>query len=280
MRTLGEARPHHEARIGAPRPRVGSCGVEFDDPRQHLVAGCDLETARAQACGQHVHSTEADPFATRRRRDLHRKHHCGRCGCRAGTRLGLRAREPPGGGDEQCASAQHGQPCTQRGARCSDHSRRGHHDRRRRERLHAIDGGFDALDRRTPPVAELRHRSDQPLRLSVVADRATRLQHDLAELRIGHVDPPPDRGDEFVAPDRAVTMFDQVDQAIEYARWQRAPATFAPQFARTDIDPRELECVDRAARAGRVLARAGTRRCDAAHAGPACGRIRMARLAW
>ena len=62
-----------------------------------------------------------------------------------------------------------------------------------------IDGDFG-----DPAITETRNRADHVLPVAGIADRAPRLEHGLAEQRVGDVDLAPDRRDQFIAPDRAL----------------------------------------------------------------------------
>jgi hypothetical protein len=89
--------------------------------------------------------------------------------------------------------------------------------------------------RRDPVIPEAGHRAQQCLAFRVVADRAAYREDGLAEHRVADAGPAPDRGDEFIATDRAIAVFDEVGHAIEHGRRQFDALVRAPQLARGDI---------------------------------------------
>ena len=66
--------------------------------------------------------------------------------------------------------------------------------------------------------AEAWHRSNDILFITGVADGSTRFQERLAENGIGHAGLPPDGSNQFIAPDRPITMLKQIRDAIEDSR--------------------------------------------------------------
>ena len=105
-------------------------------------------------------------------------------------------------------------------------------------------GGVD-IDVSDPAIAEARNRADHVLAVARIADRAPRLQHGLAEQRIGDVEFAPDGGDQLVAADRAVAVLDEIDQHVEDFRRQRCERAAAAQLARGRIDRAGAEAVGR-----------------------------------
>ncbi len=72
--------------------------------------------------------------------------------------------------------------------------------------------------------------------VAVVADRAPGPQHDLRELRVGHVGAAEHRLHQLVAAHRAIPMLDQADQTLENARGQSHGFAAEPQFAGGQIE--------------------------------------------
>ncbi len=103
---------------------------------------------------------------------------------------------------------------------------------------------FD-VDVRDPAIAEARNRADHVLPVARIADRAPRLQHGLAEQRVGDVDFAPDGRDQLVAPDRAVAVLDEIDEHVEHFRRQRRERAAVAQLARGRVDRAGAEAVDR-----------------------------------
>jgi hypothetical protein len=109
------------------------------------------------------------------------------------------------------------------------------------------DGPFrrrvDDPRRRDPAEAEARHGADRVLHLAVVAHRAPRAQHDLADLRIGHVAAPEHRLRQLVAADRAFAVHDEILQAVERARRQHDRRTVARELAGRGVEQERPEDV-------------------------------------
>ncbi len=192
---------------------------------EHALARRHAQPGRAKARCERIHAAEADPVLVGTRGHVDGQHgDAARCGdIRRNHRR--RARAP----HDECDDADH-----QRDHGSDDPAPHGRLPRAGRERL-LHDRQFvvrrrdtrsvrlDDTDARLrhPPIAILRHRADAALVVAVVADRASRTQHDLAELRIGNVDAAPERSDELVAPDRTLAVLDQVHEAVEHARRHR-----------------------------------------------------------
>jgi hypothetical protein len=242
-------------------------------PREH--SECDGE------CDRQRHADDERASSTWRGTNRIGRRQCGSI-ARAGARCGTRLRR--GTARRNC---RHG---SRLDADAFAHRRRKAARFRRQHRVRR-QRALDCLGRRHPAITETRNRPDHPLRLAIVADEPSRAQHDLAELHVGDVDAAPHRGDELVAPDRAIPMLDEVGQAIEHASRRRGQrSTVYPQFARgggetvaaeselgTNHRPNLARAVpvgdpsragvssiarySRAATATRAIARATTRRC-------------------
>ena len=115
-------------------------------------------------------------------------------------------------------------------------------DRRLRQarRFSGVDLGFG-----DPAEAEPRHGADCVLGMPVVADRPARTQHDLADLRIGHVAAAEHRKSKFVPADGAIAMLDQVTQTVECTHGKRDRRPIAGELTdgrikdeRAEFEPR------------------------------------------
>jgi hypothetical protein len=192
----------------------------------YALAGRHADAANAQPVRDQVHRTQPQPCIARRALHLQRRYDrdamfARRYECRSFERRESDAQCNARG--EDAKSSKHNIYTAALPVRGLGRRRTGAIRRWRIQR-----GGCRRLDVRhnraghqinvgDPAVAVAGDGANDLLQLTIVADGTPRAQHGLTQLRIGYVWTAPDRFDEFVLVNRAVAMFDQVDQAVECA---------------------------------------------------------------
>ena len=224
----------------------------------HVVARYHRQPGGTQLPGHEVHHAQAHPAERGRRLHLYRQHH----GC-AGRRLHARCigrigrmprAHPPArhhqqddGGHDQAAPAK-----ATRRSRCNRRNARLRGRRIRRPgRRRGWRGGQRLLRRRRylfhrcdPAITKTRHRADDALAVrAAIVERAPRLQHHLAERVVADLRLAPDRGDQFIAPDRALALRQQVGDGIEGLGRRRLHVVPAQQQALGGIEQEAAEAV-------------------------------------
>src|SRR5215510_9484608 len=101
--------------------------------------------------------------------------------------------------------------------------------------------GFDVRDK---PKSASGERTNDGLRRSGVADRAPGGVDARIQGLIGNDPPTPDALDQFLSPDDAASLLDQIDKQAEDLRFDRHRTLRAPEFEKLGIQREAAEAVD------------------------------------
>jgi len=201
--------------------------------RQHALAGHDAHPGLEHPSCRELHQADPQPrgirivrFHARRENGRHRR------------RIRRFASPPPKARDERGDDRSEQQQRGDDRLRAAARFRRCRIERRLGMRRHALDEGRFGY-----PAISVARQGEHPRLLRVVPDQAAQLADHLTELRVGDIGAAPDGGDQFVAPDRSVTIAHQPDEGIEHLRRRLQPLAVGAELARRHVEPEPAEAV-------------------------------------